>query len=552
MRAVMARRKRKERTLRRRGNKNVSCTKRKLMLWGIGSVVGLVAILVVGYFWLMGWLQGDGFREQLQERLSNKTKTDFSIPVPLRIQGGNVKLHSIEIDGTDFLKEAEVKEISTVIERSELLNRLLYAPVVTIKEMNVRMDSLKEPAKIYPDDSGSSFFSSFTPNRYLTDRVECARINADLTFRRSNKSKAPFKYALKGSTLTATPLKGNIDSWQIKLRNGTFSTSHRYLAKSSIRYALFEYANDRLQLTDCQLALTKGNMDLTGSFGLKDKSWDMNLSVGNADVERLLSEQWREILTGEFSGTLKMDGKRRVVNKANGRFSLRKGRFKALSFISLYLSSDERADKALRIPGQQAATDYLEKTFNIVEISQADCDIRFPHADKTKDIDRAWLFDNIDVRTKDDSLRMAGHIIMELDGKLHGTIKIGINKNVVDEFLSHTTLPFTPIFSAAIPRLFNAEGDAGFHWVNINMSGTSDSPQQDLSARVKELTRSLMPDSILDTINSATEVGKGLLPGNSEKNDTPDATQRPASLLESATDTASDIIDSGLKALPLF
>lgn len=548
----MARRKRKERTLRRRGNKNVSCTKRKLMLWGIGSVVGLVAILVVGYFWLMGWLQGDGFREQLQERLSNKTKTDFSIPVPLRLQGGNVKLHSIEIDGTDFLKEAEVKEISTVIERSELLNRLLYAPVVTIKEMNVRMDSLKEPAKIYPDDLGSSFFSSFTPNRYLTDRVECARINADLTFRRSEKSKAPFKYALKGSTLTATPLKGNIDSWQIKLRNGTFSTSHRYLAKSSIRYALFEYANDRLQLTDCQLALTKGNMDLTGSFGIKDKSWDMNLSVGNADVERLLSEQWREILTGEFSGTLKMDGKRRVVNKANGRFSLRKGRFKALSFISLYLSSDERADKALRIPGQQAATDYLEKTFNIVEISQADCDIRFPHADKTKDIDRAWLFDNIDVRTKDDSLRMAGHIIMELDGKLHGTIKIGINKNVVDEFLSHTTLPFTPIFSAAIPRLFNAEGDAGFHWVNINMSGTNDSPQQDLSARVKELTRSLMPDSILDTINSAAEVGKGLLPGNSEKNDTPDDKQRPASLLESATDTASDIIDSGLKALPLF
>lgn len=523
------------------------------MLWGIGSVVSLVAILVVGYFWLMGWLQGDGFREQLQERLSNKTKTDFSIPVPLRIQGGNVKLHSIEIDGTDFLKEAKVKEISTVIERSELLNRLLYAPVVTIKEMNVRMDSLKEPAKIYPDDSDSSFFSSFTPNRYLTDRVECARINADLTFRRSEKSKVPFKYALKGSTLTATPLKGNIDSWQIKLRNGTFSTSHRYLAKSSIRYALFEYANDRLQLTDCQLALTKGNMDLTGSFGIKDKSWDMNLSVGNADVERLLSEQWREILTGEFSGTLKMDGKRRVVNKANGRFSLRKGRFKALSFISLYLSSDERADKALRIPGQQAATDYLEKTFNIVEISQADCDIRFPHADKTKDIDRAWLFDNIDVRTKDDSLRMAGHIIMELDGKLHGTIKIGINKNVVDEFLSHTTLPFTPIFSAAIPRLFNAEGDAGFHWVNINMSGTNDSPQQDLSARVKELTRSLMPDSILDTINSAAEVGKGLLPGNSEKNDdTPDDKQRPASLLESATDTASDMIDSGLKALPLF
>ena len=159
----------------------------------------------------------------------------------------------------------------------------------------------------------------------MTDRVECARVNADLTFRRSEKSKAPFKYALKGSTLTATPLKGNIDSWQIKLRNGTFSTSHRYLAKSSIRYALFEYANDRLQLTDCQLALTKGNMDLTGSFGIKDKNWDMNLSVGNADVERLLSEQWREILTGEFSGTLKMDGKRRVVNKANGRFSLRKG-----------------------------------------------------------------------------------------------------------------------------------------------------------------------------------------------------------------------------------
>ena len=548
----MARRKKKERTLRRRGSKGGSGTKRKLMIWSIGSVVGLIVMLVAGYFWLLSWLQGDGFREQLQERLSNKAKTDFYVPAPLSIQGGNINLHSVEIDGTGFLKEAEVKGISTEIKRSELLNRFLYAPVVNIKELNVRMDSLKEAAKIYPEDSGSSFFSSFTPNRYLADRVECGLVNADITFRRSDTSKPPFKYNLKGSTLTATPLKGDIESWQIKLRNGTFSTSHRYLAKSSIRYALFEYANDRIELNDCQLALTKGNMDLTGAFGIKDKSWNLNLSVGNADVERLLSEQWREILTGEFSGTLKMSGKRRVVNKANGQFSLRKGRFKALSFLTLYMSSEDRADKAFRIPGQQAATDYLEKTFNIVEISQADCDIRFPHADKTKDIERAWLFDNIDIRTKDDSMRMVGHVIMETDGKLHGTLKIGINNTVIEEFLSHTTLPFTPIFSAAIPRLFNATGDAGFRWVNINLSGTQDAPQQDLSARVKELTRTLMPDSVLDTINSAAEIGKGLLPGNGEQKDSDEGTNRPASLLESATDTASDIIDSGLKAIPFF
>lgn len=539
----MARRRQRTPLFGKKGKNGTIGNKRKIAIWTGGIVGGVLLIVVIAYFWTLSWLQSDGFREQLQESLSNKIEADITLPAPLVIDGDQVSLSGLEFRDTEFVKKADIKGISTNIKRGELLNRCLHAPVVSIRELSVSMDSLKEAAKTYPQEESSGLFSAFKPNRYVIDQIECGDLQANLLFRRSDKTQKPNKYSLKGSSMTASPKDDSTQQWDINLRNGTFSTSHRYLAKSKLKHARLSYTPERIRMHECQLALTKGSMDATGSFGLKEKDWDISLRVGNADVERLLSTEWQEILTGDFSGELRMNGKRRVIQKADGYFALRKGRFKLLSFIALYMSSDSRQDKALRIPGQKAATDYLEETFKIVEISRADCDIQYPHTDKNKSIKNAWLFDNLEIHTKEDTLRLVGHVILEQDGKLHGNIRLGINDKVIEDFLAKTTLPFTPIIRAAIPRLFNAEGEAGFHWVNINLSGTGDSPQQDLTARIKELTRDFSPGSIL-------EKTKDLLPDALQPQK--DGSKDSGSLIDTATDTATDVLDAGIKALPIF
>ncbi len=543
----------------RKANKTAAGKRKRKILIGAACCAGiLLALIPLSYFWLLSWLQGDGFRSTLEETLSNKMKADITIPAPLQIDGDTVKLTAASWESKDFLKKAEVKGISTQINRGELLDRRLHATLISLNELSVNMDTKKETLKTYPEEE-DGFFRSFTPLTYTADRVECSNTAATLTFRRSDAKKKPNRYTLKGSSFTATPLIGKENAWQVKLRNGTLTTSHSYLAKSSIRQALLSYADNTVNLTECQLALTKGNMDATGSFHTKNKDWSLNIGVGNADVERLLSDSWQEILTGEFSGNLKMAGKRRVIHTADGTFSLRKGRFRALSFVMRYISSDDRSDYALRIPGQQAATDYLENTFKLIEINTADCDIRFPHTDKARNITDAWLFDNINIRTKNDEVRVQGHVIMEQDNKMHGSIRVGINEKNINEFLELTTEPFRTVISACIPRLFNATGDEGFRWININLSGSGDEPRQDFSVRVQEIIRELGPEILLNTAADTVKSGLNLLPGMGQ--DTPEEpeaeqtdTESPGSksLIDTATDAADDIINTGIKAIPFF
>ena len=555
----MARRRKRGDMFHKAGKTASSKRKRKVLIGAACCLGVFLALIPLSYFWLLSWLQGEGFRSTLEEKLSNKLKADVTLPAPLQIDGDTVKMAALEWNSKDLLKEAEVKGISSQINRGELLDKCLHATLITIKELNVNIDTKKETLKKYPSEE-DGFLSNFTPDTYLADRVECSNTSATLTFRRSDVKKKPNRYSLKGSTFVATPIVGKANAWQVKLRNGTLTTSHSYLAKSSIRQALLNYSDDTITLSECQLALTKGNMDATGSFHIKNKDWNLNIGVGNADVERLLSDSWQEILTGEFSGNLKMAGKRRKIRTADGTFSLRKGRFRALSFVMKYMGSSGRADLALRLPGQQAATDYLENTFKLIEISTADCDIRFPHTDQARSITDAWLFDNINIRTKNDEVRVVGHIILEQDNKMHGSIRIGINEKNINEFLELTTEPYRSIISACIPRLFNATGDEGFRWININLSGTGEQPRQDFSVRVQEIINTLGPDVLLNKAADTVKSGLNLLPGMNtdneavEQSDEAQSTEKPADkgLIDTATDAADDIINTGIKAIPFL
>ena len=527
--------------------------KRKVLIWVISSLAGVVVLILTGYLWLMSWLQGDGFRQSMEEDLSRKLKADVSIPAPLQIDGSNIKLVSIGSTGTSYLKQAEVKGVEAVINRGKLWDRILHVEKIHVDALSVSISNKKEPEKSYPDDEESSFFSRFAPNTVIVDRVECDNAKVKLTFRRSDPKKKANVYSIDNSSFIATPINGQLDNWQIELRKGTFSTSHRFLAKSNITRARLGYSNDTITLDECQLELTKGNVDGTGSFNLKNKKWHVTLSAGNADIRNLLSKDYSEVLTGEFSGNLHMEGTRKEIHSANGHITLEKGEFKALSAISQFMSSKDRGDMALRIPGQEKASAYLEKTFEIVKIDSADCDIRYPHNATEHNIENAWLFDNIDIRTQNDKLRIAGHVIIEQDGKLHGTIRVGINKKIVEEFTALTTEPVRSLVSLIIPKLFNAPGDAAFYWVNINLSGTTDKPHQDLSARAKEIVASFNPIDTLSEAGSSilkTITGDGEQKQDTEKEPAQESSGR--SLIETSTDTATDIIKTGADLIPFF
>lgn len=550
---AMARRRRKTAISLDRSKRVAGKRTKKILIWSLCGLAGIFVVILAGYFWLMSWLQGDEFRQTMETELSSKLQSDVSVLAPLQIDGSNVRLAAVSTHGTRYIKNAEVKGIQAGIDRGALWNRILHAENVLLGEFNITIDNKKEKSKEYPEPEEGGFFSRFAPNTVAVDRVECSKAGAKLILRRTDPSKEPNEYTISGSTFTATPVAKNIEHWKIELRKGTFNTSHRFLAESKINKAGFEYKDNIITLTDCQLALPKGNMNATGNFNLKNKDWQIQLSAGNADISPLLSKEFCDILTGEFSGHLHMTGTRKVIHKAEGHITLTKGKFLAISALSQFISSKARGDKALHIPGQDKASKYLEKTFKIVKIDSADCDIRFPHTDKARNIENAWLFDKIDIRTQDDKIRLVGHVIIEQDGKLHGAIRIGISKICVNEFLSLTTEPFHSLFNMAIPKLFNASGEEGFHWININLSGTTDKPQQDLSARAKEVMASLNP---VDTLTKAgAAIWRDITDKPKPSEDVPARSGQEESgnsLIETATDTATDVIKTGVDLIPIL
>lgn len=552
----MARRKRRARIIgRKRVPKKVNRF-RRLFIWSGSIAAAIVLLAMLGLYWLVQWLQGDSFRTTLADDLSSKTKSEVNIPSNLHIDGQTFTLPSIHYKGTELLKKAQVSGITAEIVRSELWDRHLHATNLSLNNLDVNLDTLKEqPLKQEEEDDGSSFWDNFTPNTFGVDRVECAKANAKLTFRRSDLKKKPGVYSISGTSFTAVPIDGKIDKWQLHLQDGTLSTSHAYLAKCSIRQADMMYADGVISLKDGQLALNRGNMNAEGSFNTKTKKWHAALSVGNADIHRLLtSESLKNNLAGEFSADFSISGKRRVIDKAKGDFSLKKGQFKALSYIMAYLGSKDRKDLAMRFPHQQAALDFIEKKFKLIEISKADFQISYPYSNAY--IKNAWLFDNITIHALDDNLRIQGHVIIEQDTRLHGTLHIGLRKTLLTDFIAQ--LAGEGIQAKAdllIQHLFKEDANEDFIRITINLSGTTSAPQEDFTPRIKRLTE------LGATLGAAKDFlgkGMGLLTGKPEQ-PTPQTNEEPATppaapaqdLIDSAEKIYTDGLNTGKQLIPL-
>ena len=537
---------------------------RKVLIWTGSILGGLFLLTILGFFQLLNWLQGDSFRAIMAEKMTLKTRSDVTIPENLRIDGPRITLPQIGVTHTGIVKKATAKSITAEVERGELLERCLHITKLVVEDLHLTLDTLKETDKKYPDAQSDSFFSRFTPDTTILDSVECTNAGADLTVRRSNGKHGT--YSLKGCTFSASPATKNNNSWQISVKNGRVSTPHSYLPDGNIKSASLQYADKRISLTDCHIVLTQGNLDVNGFYQTDDKSWSASFGVGNADIGRLLNDRWKERLQSEISGAIKLEGKSRKLRKASGHIVLHKGQLKALRFIP----------GPIDIPGQELLTDYIEDNFTTVELKEATCQILYPYSDTSRNIKNAWLFGNINIRTKNDVIRIHGRVIIEQSGTLHGVITIGISEEVSRDILERTTGPLASVINNCIPKLFNAKGEPGYHWVNINLSGSSDDPQQDFSVRLEEIVRASGAEALVDETIKTARKGLNIIPGlgsddesgnkqegdeeetptspkaDGEKPEQDDKGDKAPSLIDTATDTATDAINSGLDAIPFF
>lgn len=511
---------------------------KRFLLW-LCAVAGTLTVLgIIGWYQMLAYLQSEHFRNTLSAKLGESTRAQsFALHSALHIDGDRVEEEGLEIRNAGSLRSARAGRISMEMERAALLRRRLHLRKISVEEAELQFEqntaeaakatgtstsgkkkkknaAKKKPAPASPaaEPSAPKTSSFFSLQGWEMELLECK--DTELTLLRNGQT-----YSLQGCTLTTTPQKNG--GWQHLAENGRLHTPFALLRGASVKTATLQQTPTALSLTDCRIMLSPGEMRVRAHQDLAADKWSANLALNKASIIPVLRGDWQKRVTGELFGKATLTGEHGNLTAGEGTLSLQQGVLEALPFLS-------------ELPSEGGYP------YRHLELEKAECRLTFPYTAPELNIGEAWLADNINIRAKNGLLRVHGHVILGTDGTLSGTLTIGLPKALVAALPVRDTLQ----------QLFNGQGEEGYLWVNVNLSGTLDDPQEDLSVRCASLVAGVLPPTAGQAAATAEQMLRLLLTppspaptegdGNNSKNTAP---------IKAAADSVQQGINGALKLL---
>lgn len=502
----------------------------------IGCVAGLMLLcvsLVVGYYQLLAYLQSDSFRQKAESGIQTACgATRVEMSGNLRIDGPRITTESLTLEKIGAVSQAQATGINAEIDRSALISRKLHLRKLSMEEAAVALDATNPAASSgrkagkksskrrktaktpQPQPAAPDSPVLLSRDNIQLDVLECK--DADLSLRSPGGT-----YRIFSASITALPApRIGRNAWQLNVENARLRTPFYYLQDSSVKSATVVYHNNGLDLTDARVMLTPGEMRVKGHFDLKQSQWTLDLQVNKGNVHRILSEDWKRRINGDLYGRMAITGKGRSVTSGVGSFSLQNGVIEGLPFLS-------------QLP---VGNTYPYRT---IELEKAESQILFPFS--ARKMKNAWLFDKIHLQAKDGSLIIRGQVLIGTDRRLGGSLTIGVPEHVV------ASLPVTT--EQLTEQLFTAQGqESGYLWVNMNLSGTIDQPEEDLSVRIATLVSRNLASMLVDVPKGSASALLNLLlqqkPAPEEGPNTGSPTPAPSNPLQDAADAAGSLLKS--------
>ncbi len=485
---------------------------KKHLLYGIGGLVTLaLALLAGGYCWLVGYISGDAFRTDAENGLAESLGREgrVSIPQPFELEGASLGLPRLELAMADGSCRLNVGKARAEFELWPLANRCLSIPRMTVARLELQTQPGFFTIPFSELFKTGTRRGAFTPENFLIGPIAIER--GDFIFENGEDT-----YSICGTRVELAPLAKDYADWSASFRSGKWKSPYPLIRDVPLHSAVLSSRKGVLKLTDARFLCTPGEVRLQAFFSPDKRKWSVQSRVDNADVEQLLTEDWVKRLSGRLYGKALFQGDLDGLRKAEGDLTLHEGKLTALPVL----------DK-LSIPGGGR--------FRDIPLNRASAAFSYPYSDRAMQIENAVLIDPLAAESNG-LFRMRGRIIVGEGGRLKGTLLVGIADEVFSSF------PQSAL--SALDSLFNAKGEAGFRWVNVNLSGTIDSPQEDFSVRALSLLGRGTLRSIEDT---AGDLLKTVAPSLSPDGAAPKEEAKP-SLLEEAADEASGILKKGLKS----
>ncbi len=486
-------------------------------MWGFFALISLLLLAFIGYAQLLSYLQGESFREALENVLARSTQASTAeITGTLSIDANRVSLQGIDLQRDDRLQQLRAGNVHAELVRSALWDHELHLTRLMAEEGALLLDLDREGRELFPARrKASGFLARLAPTRARLERLDCKDFNTTLRFGGQD-------YTLTDSSLSAspTPRRGN-KAWEFRLSNGRVHTPLPLIGDSSLKNATLTLGDKVATLSDARLMLSPGELIVNAVREHADGDWSADIRANSVDVSRLIGPDWKKRLTGVLYGRLQADGHAGGMAQAEGRLSLQQGVLEALPFLSNLPAGNSYPYRSLRVEKATARLSY-------------------PYTDAARNIQQAWLLDQIDLRSEGGWLRLQGHALVDADGTLSGTLLIGLPENIAASL--------APADSPLLSSIFNARGEAGYLWLRLNLSGSLSAPQEDLSVRLRTLISSALPEAV-GSLRELLLPTKAETPAPTEDAAAPSPTPAPAQLLQGAGKAAGELIGSGLRSL---
>tara|TARA_B100000925_G_scaffold291488_1_gene279759 strand:+ start:948 stop:2693 length:1746 start_codon:yes stop_codon:yes gene_type:complete len=394
----------------------------------LAIAVFVLSILLIpgGYIWLKNYLRSEGFRSMVNQKVSQVLEAEAAFD-EFQWDGMEVTAPTFIAEGPDLIRRIEADELKAEVRFGPLLGKRVETDSLRLSRLHVEVDVAKDGPQLEENRRQVVKFEhalidelSGTVNMGGT-ALRWSGIRGQL---RPGQGRGSYEGALtRGQLLTPLTLFPRLDLEQADLRY----TEYGELILKSGSWKVF----------------SSGQLETGGFLDFRVGDFDFEGKLKGVQCDEVVPEDWAKRITGELRSDFTVSGKIGKIPLITGEVQLSNGHLTALPVLDR-IASYTSTERFRRLSLRSANLEFMHKG------------------------DRLELT-NIDI-VSEGLLRIEGSLTID-GGQLDGDLRLG---------LTPSTLSRIP---GAAHRVFEP-GTDGLHWTPVKISGTTDSPQEDLSDRL--------------------------------------------------------------------
>jgi hypothetical protein len=479
-------------------------------LIGLGLIVIVMLMMapMLVMSWVRGYLQKEAFRGKMEQFIGTQMKGSVTLD-PLRWTGDEVTTQSASATTASGWR-ADISSLHLALDWNAFRDRQWRiinggADALDLKFAAPAFAEIpSETAETATPNSSTSsvpsWLKAYLPNQTIIDGI---RFDAF-------KLSYPGGWQLNESKLRLGTWQQGETSVQAIVDGGIFETpvqlpSQLHPMKFNLNRATARLSREDLHLTNATLSWA-GDSEITarGHIRPADRSWELSTHLTAIPLREIVSDDWKLRLTGLLEGDLDITGSLGTDPKVEGDVQLKDAVLTAIPVLDK-LATYTRVDRFKRL---------------VLDIATA----HVRGSGQTRQLDKIVIQSN-------GLMRLEGSVTIQ-SGQIDGRFMVGVTPE---------TLSWIPGAQQHVFTSTNPTAPAGMIWTPLHISGSVDSPREDLTERLIGGAGKALLNAPAEVVGKAGETLLKPVLGE-------DLAKKPGEVMKSATEVLTNPGDAAKKA----